>query len=120
MFLKFNDQGERRIYGGSAFVEFSYCKKKCKIKFIDKIFNSKVKHWQDDSLYIFYDDINEFLKIYDKILKIENLYGENYYSKEKVKEIIKICKKKKPIDYKMFIEWLNVALEYDGFYILGI
>lgn len=119
MFHKFKNQQERKNFGGTAFVEFAYCKNKSKLKILNRLFKIK-KFWNDDSLYIYVDDIDEFCNLYDDIFMANNLYGPNYYSKEKTIEIINLLKEKQPKYYLVLVEWLELVLMYDGFWIYGI
>lgn len=116
MFHKFKNKDERKKIGGTAFIEFAYCKKKSKFNF----FKKKEVLWNDDSLYIYVDDIEEFCKLYDEIINVKNIYGSNYYSKEQTIEIINLLKLKQPNDYLVLVEWLEDVKLYDGFWIYGI
>ena len=40
MFHKFKNQEERKNFGGTAFVEFAYCKNKSKLKILNRLFSS--------------------------------------------------------------------------------
>lgn len=120
MFHKFKNQEERKNFGGTAFVEFAYCKNKSKLKILNRLLKRKNIFWNDDSLYIYVDDVDEFYNLYDDTFKVNNFYGSNYYSKEKTIEIINSLKQKQPKDYLVLVEWLESALMYDGFWIYGI
>ena len=120
MFHKFKNQDERRNFGGTAFVELAYSKNKIKIKILDKLLKRKNVFWNDDSLYIYVDDIDEFCKLYGDIFKINSFYGPNYYSKRKTTEIINSLKQKQPKEYLILVEWLELAVTYDGFWLYGI
>lgn len=104
LFHIFNSQKERREFGGSDFIEMQYCKyeqgSKCeKIVSVDAI-----KHWKNDSLYIFGDDLNMFYSHYGKIITggIYNnrdsgpidIYGINFYSRKQLALIIERVKKR--------------------------
>lgn len=122
MFLQFTNQEERKEKYGSCFLELSYCKLKrnTSLRKILKIKN--LPNWQNDSLYVFVDDLYEFFKEYNEIFDIEesSLYSVKYFSFDKAKEIIDIIKNKKPKDYEIILKWLEYAIENNGFYILGI
>lgn len=49
-----------------------------------------------------------------------DIYGINYYDSDKVKNYIEYIDKEKPKDYQVLLDWLDKALELNGFYILGI
>ena len=130
MFLKFKSNEERRNYGGTAFIEFQFCrlKKNSKIRKIVSV--NSIQNWKDDSLYLFVDDIDYFLEEYNDIFDsgiYNNLQsgnidicGINYYSKDYIHKLLDTIKNKKPIDYETIILWLEEAMNYNGFYILGI
>lgn len=130
MFHKFNSQDERRNFGGTAFIEIQYCELKPSFK-INKIVSvNNIKHWNNKSLYIYIDDIEEFLILYKEILGngvYNNLkegsadaYGMNYYSKEKIEIIKNKLKKVKPKEFEILLQWLEDGKNYNGIYILGI
>lgn len=126
----FINNDKRINIGGSAFIEFQYCK----LNFypnMDNILNEdSIGFWKDDSLYITIDDIDEFISNYGSVFNwgiyndlksgIDDIYGINYYSLEKVRKTIEIIKKKKPLNYLVLSKWLNDAFSYNGFYIIGI
>lgn len=64
MFHKFANQGERRSYGGSGFLELQYCKMENGTSEKKIVSVNSIHHWQDDSLYVFADDIEQFLQDY--------------------------------------------------------
>lgn len=89
-----------------------------------------LKNWEDDSLYIYVDDIDLFVENYRKILNdgtynnqetgLFDIYGYNYYNENQVKEIIDRIIEAKPIDYEKFLIWLEDARTHNGFYLIGI
>lgn len=132
MFHKFKTKEERRrLYGDStAFIKLQYCKmpKNSKIKKILSI--NHAKYWENDSLYIYVDDIDLFVENYSKILNngtynnletgLFDIYGYNYYNENQVKEIIDKIIEFKPTEYEKILKWLEDAQEYNGFYLNGI
>lgn len=130
LFKTFNSINERRIYGGSAFIELQFCKMEegTSIKKIISVNN--VTHWKDDSLYIYMEDIDVFINEYNDIFDcgiyhnlnsgVIDICGINYYSKEIVLNLIEKVKNKKPKDYEILIVWLEKSRNYNGFYFLGI
>ncbi len=128
MFLKFSCDEERRAYGGSCFIEIQYCRlpKKCCVK---EIVDAKISHWDYSSLFVFYDG-DGFLENYGDIFKngvYNNLeegvidpFGINYFSPEKVSEIIWRLKEKKPCGFEVLLKWLESGLEHNGIYVLGV
>ena len=128
LFHSFNTQDERRAFGGSDFLELQFCQHKSGTS-IKRIVN-KIENWRNDSLYISGDDMDTFYSCYKDVFKngtYNNLksgdidfFGINYYSSEKVDEMIKTIEEKKPKDYIIVLEWLNKAKEFNGIYILGV
>ena len=118
LFHVFNSQEERRAYGGSAFIEFQFCKLPAKRKVNKRVALHSINHWQNDSLYV--DDEGLFYKEYHCIFDSLDIFGMNYYGPDLIKPIIEKLITVKPIDYEVLIEWLDKAKEYNGFYILGI
>ena len=128
LFHRFNNQEERRMFGGSDFLELQFCQHKSGTS-IKRIVN-KFENWRNDSLYISGDDMDTFYSCYKDVFKngtYNNLksgdidfFGINYYSSEKVDEMIKTIEEKKPKDYIIVLEWLNKAKEFNGIYILGV
>ena len=130
MFHTFKSKQDRRAFGGSAFIEIQYCKLKQNTR-IKKIVSVRaINYWQDDSLYIYVDDIDKFYSnykdifnngVYNNLGKGEiDLFGINYYSSQQLIEIIDKIEKQKPLDYAVLLEWLKQGMNYNGFYILGI
>lgn len=130
MFLSFNTTEARKATGSSAYLEIQYCKMP-KDEPLKKIVSVDfIKNWDNSSLYVYDDDIENFYDEYAKILQngvYNNLCegkldvcGINYYSPDKVKAIIERLKNTKPTEYDVLLEWLNNALSQNGFYILGI
>ena len=120
MFHIFKDQNERIEHGGTAFIELQYCKLKPDTKLnIITSFRS-IRHWHDDSLYVYVTDIDNFLDKYNDIFQGVDFSGINYYSPSQINEIIAKLESKKPVDYSVLLEWLQQGVEHNGIYILGI
>lgn len=49
-----------------------------------------------------------------------DLYGINFYSREKADLIIKGIEDEKPQEYEILLRWLKSGTDYIGFYILGM
>ena len=128
LFHGFNNQDDRRDFGGSDFFELQFCQHKSGTS-IKRIVN-KTENWRNDSLYISGDDMDTFYKCYKDVFKngtYNNLksgeidfFGINYYSPKQVDEMIKVIEETKPTDYTIVLEWLNKAKEFNGVYILGV
>lgn len=130
MFHIFENQDDRRKFGGSAFIELQYCRMELGTK-INKIVSvNEIENWKNDSLYIYIDDIDEFIKQYGNAFKFGihddlsegfiDIYGINYYSLEQIDNIMDIVINKEPIEYEILLAWLNEAKKSNGFYILGV
>ena len=128
LFHSFNNQDERRAFGGSDFLELQFCQHKSGTS-IKRIVN-KIENWSNDSLYVSGDDMDTFYGCYKDIFKngtYNNLksgdidfFGINYYSSEQVEEMIKIIEETQPKEHKVILEWLVKAKEFNGVYILGV
>lgn len=126
----FKSQEERRNFGGSAFIEIQYCKLPESIKLEKIISVNAIPHWENDSLYVSGDDMNLFYEQYKDVItggvynnrKSGNmdLYGINFYSREKADLIIKRIEKEKPQEYEILLRWIKSGTDYIGFYILGV
>jgi len=128
LFYKFNNQRERRSFGGSFFIEIQYCTlpESTDIKVITSV--GSIKNWQNNSLYV--NDENKFFEEYCSILNkgyynnlkqgIIDIYGINYYTKTETENIKKKLKENKPEDSEALLNWLEDAEKFNGFYVLGI
>ncbi len=128
MFLKFCCDEERQKYGGSCFIEIQYCRMPIKSS-IKEIVGAEISHWDYSSLFVFYEG-DEFYYSYCDIFGkgvyanleegLIDLYGINYFSSQKVDNIIDRIKAKKPSGYEVLLQWLENGLEYNGIYVLGV
>jgi len=126
LFHIFNSQEERRVFGGSGFIEIQYCRHPMDTK--PKRILNNVTHWSDDSLYV--DDIDLFYVEYKHIFDCGiyhnlktgtiDLFGINYYTPNLLDTVVKRIENEKPADYEALLSWLEKAKEYNGFYILGV
>lgn len=128
--LLFVNHEKRKESGSTAFIEFQFCKLKenTRIKKITSV--RSINNWDVDSLYLYIDNFDNFFNEYDNLFeKITSnnleperidMFGINYFPKESILEIIKKIEQAAPKDYNILLEWLNHALDYNGFYILGI
>ena len=130
LFHSFNNQDERRAFGGSDFLELQFCKMKKGTNIKSIVLTRNIVDWCNDSLYVSGDDTDVFYKHYKNVFKngvYNNLksgdidfFGINYYSPELVEEMIKTIEANKPEDYAVILAWLNKAKEFNGVYILGV
>lgn len=130
LFHRFGSQEERRAFGGSCFIELGYCKlpQSAGIKRIVSV--EAVPRWEDDSLYVHGDDMDGFFAQYGRILdgaiynSMESgppdLFGINYYPRERLRAITEDIEREKPRDFQIILDWLKKADRYTGFYVLGV
>jgi len=128
LFHTFNSQDERRLHGGSAFLEMQFCTLPAGTTIEEFVAVDNIKHWLNDSLYI--DDENAFYEAYSHIFDCGvynnlqcgtvDIYGINYYAPALTDTIIDKILKIKPKDCEPLLKWLYQAREYNGFYILGL
>lgn len=118
-FYTFRSQDERRSFGGSAFIEIQFCDLPEGTKEKKLLAINSIKHWKNDSLYVYLDDIEAFYHEYNPIFDCD-IYGINYYAPSKIDMLIGILNKEKPSAYECLVGWLNEAQCHNGFYILGI
>ena len=74
LFYTFHSQDERRKFGGSAFIEMQLCKMGPEAEITQLTAVSNIDHWQNDSLYIYLDDIETFAAEYRNIFNCA-IYG---------------------------------------------
>ena len=122
MFMKFENQEIRREKFGSAFLELAYCKLDNKATIKKKLKTKNLPNWQNDSLYVYVNDLDGFYSDYNKFFGInyDELFCVKYYSIEEVSKIIERLNSEKPTEFQILVNWLNSAMTYNGFYILGI
>ena len=130
MFHTFNNQEDRRKFGGTAFLELQYCRMRSETKIDERVSVSAIENWKNDSLYVYIDDMDDFISQYSTAFgcgtynNLEtgciDIYGINYYSMEQVNEIIENIVKDRPKEYEVLLAWLNGASAVNGFYVLGI
>lgn len=130
LFHMFKSQEKRRNFGGSDFIEIQYCKLSESTKLEKIVSVNAVSNWKNDSLYVSGDDMNLFYKQYKDIITEgvynngesgnKDLYGINFYSREKADLIIKRIEDAKPQEYEILLRWLKSGTDYIGFYVLGV
>jgi len=128
LFYVFKSQDRRRKSGGSAFIEIQFCRLPKDTDIKECVSVDNIGHWKNDSLYV--KEENEFYKEYGKILDCGiynnlqsgtvDVYGINYYSPAATDILTERIKKYSPKECDTFINWLDDAKEYNGFYILGL
>ncbi len=119
-FYSFESKEARREFGGSAFIELQYCKLKPSASIRKIVSQRSIPYWQNDSLYVYVDDMDCFVANYAEIFGSMDAFGINYYSLTQLNDIIDKIEKQKPLDCEVILEWLRKGLEYNGFYVLGI
>ncbi len=130
LFHIFNNQEDRRAFGGSDFLELQFCQLKRGTSIRDIVSVDRIDEWRNSSLYVHGSDWEAFYKDYKNIFKngvynnlecgVIDWCGINYYSLEQIEEMIKSLEEKKPQDYTVVLEWLIKAKEFNGVYILGL
>ena len=80
LFHSFNNQDERRAFGGSDFLELQFCEHKSGTS-IKRIVN-KIENWRNDSLYISGDDMDTFYKCYKDVFKNGTYNNGVFHQKE--------------------------------------
>lgn len=130
MFLIFEDQSARKDFGSSAFLELQYCRKKKDAKIEELVSANIIKHWENDSLYVYWNDIDDFYNQYANVFDcgiyhnlqtgVVDVYGINYYQHRNIENILEKIKENRPTEYQILLNWLEKAKEFNGFYILGI
>ncbi|MBE6655007.1 MAG: hypothetical protein E7608_06070 [Ruminococcaceae bacterium] len=128
LFHVFASQEERRVFGGSYFIEMQFCALPHGTLEKDIVAVDNIKNWENDSLYINDDEL--FYKEYSRIFNggiynngkrgTVDVFGINYYPPSLTEDIIKKISEEKPADFEVLLAWLNRARAYNGFYILGI
>lgn len=130
LFHSFASQEDRRTFGGGDFVELQYCKLKHGTTLNEILSNETMEHWEDDSLYLYGDDLNLFADLYGDIITggtYYNLatgpldrYGINYFSSEQAETIRQQLQTEPSTDDKILLHWLEQEKRYNGFYVLGV
>lgn len=110
--------------------EMQYCKFKTGTSLKKLVGINSINNWQNDSFYIYVDDIDAFYCEYKEIFAhglynndqfgVVDIYGINYYSQDEVLKIRDRIASKKPVEYEKLLEWLDNGLHYNGIFILGI
>ena len=111
-------------------MELQYCKAKrdTEIKHLYAVHN--IRHWANDSLYIYEGDTKVFYSAYASLLgevfynngrrgKID-LCGINYFTPQDATSAAERIKTEKPIEYDIFLTWLQKGEKYNGFYLLEL
>lgn len=129
LFHTFSTQEERRRFGGSDFIELQYCRLERGTSF-RKLTSACRTHWEDDSLYVPAQRMDELLAAYSDVLG-EALYpnkksgpvypfGPNYYPPERVPAMLCRLRERNSEDDRTLAKWLQKAAEHNGFYVLGV
>lgn len=129
LFHTFSTQEERRHFGGSDFVELQYCRLERGTS-LRKLTSAFRTHWEDDSLYVPGQCMDEFLAAYSDVLgeavysnkKSGPVYpfGPNYYPPERVTAMLDRLRERNSEDDRTLAKWLQKATECNGFYVLGL
>ena len=130
LFHSFNSQEERRKCGGSDYIELQYCRFPVGTETKKIISVNRIRHWENDSLYVYGEDSPLFYASYGTIITggIYNnmrqgsmdLYGINFYSHQQAQQIIQRLVAQTPPDYQPLLHWLQSGTNCIGFYLLGV
>lgn len=114
---------------GTCYLEFQFCETDNPIK-DGKARCDKITHWQDDSIYMDWDDFNDFFELYNDLFGCAvfpnggcgcDSCGVNYYGKSETEMIAERIAPRIKSCYEELLPWLNAAKENGrGFYILGV
>lgn len=118
--------GERN---GTCYLEFQFCDTDKPLK-DGKVRCEVFKHWSDNSLYMDWDDFNEFYELYGDLFGCAvfpngergcDSCGVNYYGKEETAKIVEGMSARPNEEYSALLPWLKEAEQRGkGFYILGV
>ena len=130
LFHTFQNQEERRSFGGDDFIEFQYCRLKPGTSMEERLSLEWLDHWEDDSLYLCGDDWPEFAENYGEIITggtyatLEqgplDWCGVNYFTPAQRDAIMSRVLTEKPRDAQVLLDWLSREPESNGFYVLGL
>lgn len=130
LFHTFSSQEERSAFGGSDFFEIQFCRMPQKTEITRLTAVDSIRHWLDDSLYVYGDDDAAFFQAYAGIFDCgvyNNLetgpidpYGINYYAPDLIDPILGKLQTRQPPEHETLAAWLTRAKQYNGFYILGV
>lgn len=130
LFHMFRSQEQRRAFGGSDFIELQYCRLTHGTDAVKLVATGAIEHWENDSLYIYGDDMEVFYSNYEEIITgglysnmshgPMDLFGINFYTQEQAKQIAQQLRTRKPLEYETLLTWLEKGKRYIGFYVLGV
>lgn len=105
---------------GTGFIELQYCK----IKMPKKIALNSIKNWKKDSLYIGIESLDIFsIQYFDIFCDINeiDLFSPEYFTTKQVKKLRDMILERKPLDYKIIVDWLDICIEKGySMYFLGV
>lgn len=130
MFHTFISQEERRSFGGSDFLEIQMCRLPRDTGISEILSVDSISHWQNSSLYVYGDDMEEFYREYGEIFRygyysngeqgMPDCCGINYYTQEQMRQITEDIAEGKPKEWQVLLEWMENAGECNGMYLLGV
>lgn len=107
---------------GTGYIELQYCKEN-----ITRIVAlKKLKHFDKESLYIGVESFSifedQYLDIFISVNKnLSDIFEMEFFTLEQVKKIKALILQRKPIDYKIIIDWLDVCIKSGySLYFLGV
>lgn len=119
-------QAHRRAHD-SAYMEIQHCRMDAAAPLAEIVATDSLRHWQKDSLYVHFDELDTFFSAYGAIfgsgvynnLQSEPIdpYGVNYFSPDRVREIVARLQASDAPERDVLAAWLQDAR---GVYVLGI
>ena len=89
-----------------------------------KIALNFIKNWKKDSLYIGIESLDIFsIQYFDIFCDINeiDLYSPEYFTTKQVKKLREMILERKPLDYKIIVDWLDICIEKGySMYFLGV
>ncbi len=103
---------EEREMVGTGFIELQYCKNRLP----RKIVLMHIKNWKEESLYIGVEFLSIFLDQYLDIFtsvnkNLKDIYSLGFFTMKQVVELKKLLLKRKPIDYIILVNWLDICIK---------
>lgn len=130
LFRSFRTREERLASGGTAYVEFQFCRLPVGTPARELVSVENIDHWADDSLYVHVDDWDAFWPAYGPVLDgglHEDMttgpldaWGINYYAPAMAEQILTRLCELCPPEHGTLTAWLSRARECNGFYVLGV
>ena len=130
LFHSFENQAERRAFGGGDFIEFQVCRQGPRTSMEELLSGEWPENWKDDSLYLCGDDWPQFIKEYGEIIT-GGTYGNlergpldwcglNYFTPAQEERILSRLEMEQPPEYGTLLDWFRNSGPHNGFYVRGL